>query len=185
MSNSLDSPAHKFVLGGARSGKTRHAMTIAEAQPLRIYIATAQAFDAEMSERIAHHKAERGDGWQTIEAPLDLASALHDANQTALAAATGPAVVVDCLTLWLTNLVLAEHDLECETHSLLTALSLVKVPVILVSNELGLGIVPDNSLARKFRDAQGRLNQAVAAAVPSVIFVAAGLPLKLKDDRPH
>lgn len=163
-----------LVLGGARSGKTRHALGLAEALPgpLR-YIATAEALDGEMAERIARHQAERGPRWTTLEAPLDLAGALAQAG--------GPALV-DCLTLWLSNLMLAGRDVDAEAEHLVAALRAAAHPVILVSNEVGLGIVPDNALAREFRDRAGRLNQAVAAAAGRVVFIAAGLPLVLKGD---
>ena len=161
-----------LILGGARSGKTAHALAAAEASGRGlVMIATAEALDAEMEERIARHRAERGPRWRTIEAPLDLASALAQvsADETA---------VVDCLTLWVSNLMHADRDLEAETARLIAALP--GRDLVLVSNEVGLGIVPDNALARRFRDAAGRLNQQVAAAADRVVFVAAGLPLTLK-----
>ncbi len=175
-------PRHALVLGGARSGKTARAQGWAEALgPSRVYIATGQAFDAEMAERIARHKAERGEGWSTLEEPLDL-------PRTVAAAAAGPGapdvLLVDCLTLWLSNLMHHDRDPEAETAALLAALAQASRPVILVSNELGLGLVPETPLGRAFRDAQGRLNQAVAAAVADVTFVAAGLPLVLKGAPP-
>ena len=142
-----------------------------------VYIATAEAGDAEMQARIAHHQARRGEGWRTIEAPLDLCGALSKAPEL------GSAVLVDCLTLWLANLMGAECDLEAEQTAMLATLASVsrELPVVLVSNEVGLGIVPDNALARSFRDAAGRLNQAVAAACDHAVFLAAGLPLILKS----
>ena len=165
---------HGLILGGARSGKTRLALARVAAQgPQRLYIATAEALDAEMAARIARHRAERGPGWETAEIPLDLPAAI--------AAARVP-VLADCLTLWLSNLMHAGRDPEAETAALLAALAEAPVPVTLVSNEVGLGIVPETALGRAFRDAQGRLNQAVAAAVPQVTFAAAGLPLTLKGD---
>lgn len=166
-------PDHHLVLGGARSGKSRHAQALAEAAGARrVYLATAEARDGEMAERIARHRAERGTGWQTAEAPL--------AVTAALAGAAADVVLLDCLTLWLSNLMLAGRDAEAETDALLAALAAAPCPVVLVSNELGLGLVPETPLGRAFRDAQGRLNQRVAAAVPRVTFVAAGLPLRLK-----
>lgn len=161
-----------LILGGARSGKTALAERMArrQAAPLT-YIATAQAFDAEMAERIARHRADRGDGWTTIEAPLDLPEALS--------AASG-AVVIDCLTLWLSNLMLADQDIDAASAALAASVAAHTGPVIAVSNEVGLGIVPDNALARRFRDAQGRLNQQMAAMAELVVFCAAGLPLVLK-----
>lgn len=164
-----------LVLGGARSGKSALAerLTLSIAQGAPLYIATAQAWDDEMRDRIALHRAQRdGQGWQTLEVPLDLATALSDIKDQA--------VLVDCLTLWLTNHLLAEHDLAAETAALLSALAGRAAPTILVSNEVGLGIVPDNALARRFRDEAGRLNQRVAALAETVVFTAAGLPLVLK-----
>lgn len=165
-----------LVLGGARSGKSAYAEGLVRASGLaRLYLATATAGDAEMSARIARHRADRAqDGWRTIEEPLSLADAL------AAEASVGAAILVDCLTLWLSNLMLAEADLEAATAGLLAALRRSPGPIVLVSNEVGLGLVPETALGRRFRDAQGRLNQAVAAAVPQVVFVAAGLPLRLK-----
>jgi adenosylcobinamide kinase / adenosylcobinamide-phosphate guanylyltransferase len=168
---------HRLVLGGARSGKTRHGLALAEAAgPNRRYIATAEAGDAEMAERIARHRAERGPGWHTREAPLDLAAALDGVAEDAL--------LVDCLTLWLSNLMHAGRDPEAETLRLIEALSACHIPVILVSNEVGLGLVPETPLGRHFRDAQGRLNQRVAAAVGAVDFLAAGIALPLKPQSP-
>ncbi|MDR3497287.1 MAG: bifunctional adenosylcobinamide kinase/adenosylcobinamide-phosphate guanylyltransferase [Ancalomicrobiaceae bacterium] len=168
-------PKIDFVLGGARSGKTRLALARAEASGCApVYVATATAGDAEMAARVAAHQAERGPIWSTVEEPLELTEAL------ARRAAPGRILLVDCLTLWLSNLMFAERDIEAETARLTMGLSRLAGPVILVSNEVGLGIVPDNALARTFRDDQGRLNQAVAALADRVTFVAAGLPLLLK-----
>lgn len=164
-----------LILGGARSGKSRLAEQLAGKRDGRlVYIATAEAWDDEMRARIAEHRARRNDRWHNIEAPVAIAEVLQ-----ALPPETG-AVLVDCLTLWLSNLMHAGRDLGAETAGLLTALNNATFPVLLVSNEVGLGIVPDNKLARDFRDAQGRLNQAVAAAADHAIFMAAGLPLVLK-----
>ncbi|NBJ12896.1 bifunctional adenosylcobinamide kinase/adenosylcobinamide-phosphate guanylyltransferase [Microvirga arsenatis] len=169
-----------LVLGGARSGKSRIAQKLAEsASPQRTYIATAQAFDEEMGERIAQHRREREDGsWRTVDAPLALAEAIE--------AQAGPAgvVLVDCLTLWLSNMVLAERDPERESARLIQAVRDAQGPVILVSNEVGQGIVPATPLGRRFRDAQGRLNQRVAEACDAVVFVAAGCPILLKPAAP-
>jgi adenosylcobinamide kinase/adenosylcobinamide-phosphate guanylyltransferase len=164
-----------FVLGGARSGKSRHAQARAEALgPNRIYIATAQAFDEEMRDRIARHQADRAAGWRTVEAPIDLPGAI-------LAHATPDSVVlVDCLTLWTSNLLLAGNDIPAATDALIAAIGKAEGHVVLVANEVGLGIVPDNALARQFRDAAGTINQRVAATVDAAVFVAAGLPLTLK-----
>jgi adenosylcobinamide kinase/adenosylcobinamide-phosphate guanylyltransferase len=164
-----------FVLGGARSGKSRYAQLRAESLTGDlVYIATAQAFDAEMEERITRHRADRGPRWSTLDVPLDLPAAIL-AN-----AAPGRVLLVDCLTLWTSNLMFAERDLDAETEALATAVTQAAGPVLLVANEVGLGIVPDNPLARRFRDAAGRINQAIAAAAEEVQFIAAGLPLRLK-----
>ncbi|RJF87903.1 bifunctional adenosylcobinamide kinase/adenosylcobinamide-phosphate guanylyltransferase [Oleomonas cavernae] len=163
-----------LVLGGARSGKSRYAEGLVTAGPAPwVYVATAQAFDDEMVARIARHRADRADGWQTVEAPLDLAGALD-------AAPAGATVLVDCLTLWLTNLMLGEHGITAAIEALEAALDRRAAPVVLVANEVGLGIVPDNALARAFRDEAGRLNQRLAARAGRVLFLAAGLPLTLK-----
>jgi adenosylcobinamide kinase/adenosylcobinamide-phosphate guanylyltransferase len=162
-----------LVLGGARSGKSRHAESIVTALPGPwVYIATAQAFDDEMRDRIAAHRARRASGWNTVEAPVDLAGAL--------ATAAGHPVLVDCLTLWLTNLLLDGHDLAAGTAALDTALDARDAPTVLVANEVGLGIVPANALGREFRDQAGVLNQRMAARADSVLFLVAGLPMRVK-----
>lgn len=167
-------PRLTVVLGGARSGKSAYAEGLLTAEPGPwAYIATAEAHDDEMRVRIAQHQGRRATGWTTIDAPLDLAGALSGA-------AAGTPVLVDCLTLWLANLILAPHDIPTATDRLIDALSRRSKPCILVSNEIGLSIVPDNALARAFRDEAGRLNQRVAAAADRVVFIAAGLPLTLK-----
>ena len=165
-----------LVLGGARSGKSRHAEALACASGLeRGYIATATPFDAEMAARIACHRADRASaGWVTIEEERALADVI------AREARSDRVLLVDCLTLWLNNLFFANDDIEAAQASLIAALEAAKGPVILVSNEVGLGLVPETTLGRNFRDAQGRLNQAVAAVATNVVFVAAGLPLRLK-----
>lgn len=165
-----------FVLGGARSGKSRFAeeRTRAFASDQNIYVATAECRDAEMESRIAVHRSRRGSEWQTIEAPYQLAETL------AAEARDDRAILVDCLTLWLTNHLLAEANLEAESDRLVSALTAAKGPVVLVSNEVGLSIVPDNALARRFRDQAGSLNQKIAAIASEAWFVAAGLPLRLK-----
>lgn len=163
-----------FVLGGARSGKSMHAETLvtAYAGPWA-YIATAQAYDDEMRRRIVEHCSRRGEGWETIEAPRDLAGALEQIPD-------GRPVLVDCLTLWLTNHMLGESDVAIQCARLAEILSRPRGPWVVVSNEVGLGIVPDNALARRFRDAAGRLNQQVAAASDTVVMMVAGLPMKVK-----
>lgn len=184
-SNPADSgllPGLTLVLGGARSGKSHHAETLiaghldASTNILRpTYIATAEAGDGEMVTRIAQHRARRGDLWHTEETLLALADTIVAATSA------GQPALVDCLTLWLSNAMHAELDLDAETAMLLDAFTHAKGPVVCVSNEVGLGIVPDNKLARDFRDAAGRLNQQVAAQADRVDFVAAGLAVTLKS----
>ena len=166
-----------LVLGGARSGKSALAERLLLARAAGrtpVYLATAEAWDEEMRVKIAQHQAARaGQGWITREAPLDLAGALATLDpQTP--------VLVDCLTLWLTNHLLAGSDLAAEGLALAAAIAAHAGPIVTVANEVGLGIVPDNALARQFRDAAGRLNQSLAAQAGTVVFVAAGLPLVLK-----
>jgi adenosylcobinamide kinase/adenosylcobinamide-phosphate guanylyltransferase len=164
-----------LVLGGARSGKSRYAEELTTAfPPPWTYIATAEAFDQEMTERIAEHKTRRGSGWQTVDAPRDLPNAIL-ANP-----ATTP-ILADCLTLWLSNLMLADQDIEAATQKLDDALAARRAPTFLVANEVGFGIVPENALARKFRDLQGRLNQRIAARADRVVLVVAGIPLVIKE----
>ena len=164
-------PPLTLVIGGARSGKSRFAEGLLPAGR-RSYIATAEAWDGEMKARIARHRADRGAGWETVEAPLDLAGAL--------AALREGTALVDCATLWLSNHLLAGSDPGAETERLLAALDACAVPVVVVSNEVGWSIVPDNALARAFRDAQGRLNQRLAERADRVFAVMAGLPVALK-----
>lgn len=167
----------ELILGGARSGKSAFAQRQAEASGLAVlYVATAQAGDAEMAARIVHHRAERPADWGLIEEPLALAAALrtHAAPERCL--------LVDCLTLWLSNLLAAgDSTFEAETQALLEALPTLPGRLLLVSNEVGQGIVPDNPLARRFRDEAGRLHQAVAQHCSRVFFLIAGVPLTLKD----
>ncbi len=161
-----------LILGGARSGTSARALALAAAP--HVFIATAEALDGEMLERIVRHKAERGASWALVEEPLELAEAVR-AN-----AAEGTTLVVDCLTLWLSNLIHRERDVEAATERLIEALAAVPGRVVLVSNEVGMGLAPINALGRDFRDAQGRLNQRIAGVADRVEFVAAGLPLVLK-----
>jgi adenosylcobinamide kinase/adenosylcobinamide-phosphate guanylyltransferase len=164
-----------LVLGGARSGKSRYAEAAVMGSPAPwIYIATAEPFDGEMTARIAEHRARRGGQWQTVEAPLDLAGAIGNAPASAT-------VLVDCLTLWLNNLMYKQHDIDADTRRLETALAARTAPMVLVSNEVGSGIVPDNAEARRFRDLQGRLNQRIAARADRVVLLVAGLPMLVKD----
>ncbi|HEY9058875.1 MAG TPA: bifunctional adenosylcobinamide kinase/adenosylcobinamide-phosphate guanylyltransferase [Aurantimonas sp.] len=165
-----------LILGGARSGKSALAERLAEASGLApVYLATGRAFDAEMEARIGEHRERRGKGWRTVEVPLDLVAAIgREAEPEHV-------VLVDCLTLWLTNLMMEGRPVAAECQALADHLAArLPGPVILVSNEVGLGIVPENAMARDFRDHAGRLHQAVAAVAAKVIFVAAGLPMKLK-----
>ncbi|MGE0579196.1 bifunctional adenosylcobinamide kinase/adenosylcobinamide-phosphate guanylyltransferase [Reyranella sp.] len=174
-------PPVTLVLGGARSGKSTHAERLATgtlhgaAPRPAVYIATAEAGDTEMATRILAHRMRRGGHWTTIEESLRLDEALHAAQ------AHGQPVLVDCLTLWLSNLMLAGADLDEETDTLVQVIDDCTMPVIFVSNEVGLGIVPDTTLGRAFRDAQGRLNMRIANRADRVILMAAGLPLVMKD----
>jgi adenosylcobinamide kinase / adenosylcobinamide-phosphate guanylyltransferase len=172
-------PKLTFVLGGARSGKSRYAESLVAAlpppwSPPWIYIATAEAGDEEMAVRIESHRQRRGAQWRTIEAPRGLAKALA-------ACGDGP-VLVDCLTLWLSNLMLAEANIDEETAQLEETLVAANGPLVLVANEVGSGIVPSYPLGRRFRDAQGVLNQRIAACAERVILMVAGLPLALKGN---
>lgn len=164
-----------LVLGGARSGKSSYAQKLAERiAPRRLFLATAEALDDEMFSRIERHKADRGLGWETVEVPLNLTRAIvkHSTEQTVC--------LIDCLTLWLSNLMHAGCDIDAETEALCKALRAAEGGIILVSNEVGLGLVPETPLGREFRDAQGRLNQKIATVCDYVDFIAAGLPIKLK-----
>lgn len=163
-----------LIIGGARSGKSRHAEARARAVPGRpVYIATAEALDGEMAERIAGHRARRGKGWTEREVPLDLVQALIETDG-------GGARLVDCLTLWLSNLLHSKRDWSQGIVQLAQALPRQRSPVVLVTNEVGSGIVPDNALARAYRDAAGHMNQTIAGVADEVEFVIAGLPMKLK-----
>jgi adenosylcobinamide kinase/adenosylcobinamide-phosphate guanylyltransferase len=167
-----------FITGGARSGKSSLAETLAQGfgTPL-CYVATGEARDAEMSERIVAHRARRGEGWLTVEEPLRLAQALRDAD------GRFRAVLVDCVTLWLTNMLLSHDDADRalgEVRALAGLLPELSTPLLLVSNEVGMGVVPDNALARTFRDLAGRANQILAAAADEVYVSISGIPLKLK-----
>ncbi len=169
------SPGTVLVLGGARSGKTAFAETLALASGLDLhYLATGRAWDAEMQARIALHRKDRGDRWTTHEEPLDLVGILVRTD------AADRLLLVDCLTLWVTNLMMEERDMDGEFSRLTAFLPGAKARIVLVSNEVGLGIVPDNRIARDFRDHAGRLHQRVAQVATDVYFIAAGLPLKMK-----
>ena len=172
-----DAPNLMLILGGARSGKSRYAEGLIAAlppvwNPPWIYVATAEPGDEEMRARIAAHRARRGPSWQTVEAPQELAEAV-------ILAQPAP-VLVDCLTLWLSNLMLIDADIEAETVRLERALEAATAPVVLVSNEVGSGIVPEHPLGRSFRDLQGALNQRIAARADRVVLMVAGLPLAVK-----
>jgi len=162
-----------LVLGGARSGKSRYAEQLFASAAAPLYIATGEGLDEEMRQRIAHHRQNRGAHWQTVEEPLDLAGIVRRHRDRPL--------LVDCLTLWLGNLLAAGSDIESEFAALERALAGVTGPAVLVSNEVGMGIVPDNRMARDFRDHAGRLHQRVGALSDRVVFVVAGLPMILKD----
>jgi adenosylcobinamide kinase/adenosylcobinamide-phosphate guanylyltransferase len=171
-------PAVTLVLGGARSGKSRYAEALIEAAaPRGTYCATAEPGDAEMTARIATHRARRGDFWRTVEAPLELPSVI-----VSEAAADRP-LLIDCLTLWLSNLLLADKCVGAETRALCAAMRQAAGSVVLVANEVGLGLVPETLLGRRFRDEAGRLNQEVASLADRVVFIVAGLPLVLKEPR--
>ncbi len=173
-----------LIIGGARSGKSAHGEALIEdcragdgAKPL--YIATAEAGDGEMAARIRQHKRRRADRWETLEEPLEIARALEANGRP------DRAILVDCLTLWLSNLMGKGRDIAVETARLLEALDNLEGPVVLIANEVGLGIVPESALARQFRDQAGTLNQAVARRAERVVFIAAGLPMTIKDAAPR
>ncbi len=160
-----------LVLGGARSGKSRYAESLAHGR--KVYIATAEALDDEMRDRIARHRERRGDGWETVEAPLELAGVLRSVGNC-------ETVLIDCITVWLGNLMHNGRDIGVEVADLCAALKVAASDIVMVSNEVGLSIVPENAMARRFRDAQGLANQRLAEVADRVVFVAAGLPLRLK-----
>ena len=175
MADSTTLTGTTLLLGGARSGKSRLAVSMASQSGLApIMLATATAGDAEMAERIARHRAERDARWETFEVALDLPQRLADL------ASPQRFVVVDCVSFWLANLLFANEDADAAASHLAARIADLKGPVAFVSNEVGSGIVPDNELARRFRDVQGRANQMLSAAAQQVVLVVAGLPLKLK-----
>ena len=168
----------QFVLGGARSGKSAHAESLAEvAGSNPIYIATAETFDREMESRIELHRERRGPHWQLVEAPLDLPEALAKADNP------DSVILIDCLSVWVTNVLVHERDTDAACRTLVDCLANCSGHVILVTSETGLGIIPENKLSRQFRDANGRLNQAVAAIANEVFFVAAGIALRIKHQQ--
>lgn len=166
-----------LVLGGAASGKSKYAESLC-ASP-RAYVATAQGFDDEMRSKVSKHQRQRGADWITVEQPLDLVRALIEAESKA------STILVDCLTLWLTNLVMHERDAAAEVSMLLEQLMVMKAKVVIVSNELGLGVVPEHGLTRRFRELHGVMNQRMAEVADTVVFVVAGLPQVLKGSRPE
>ena len=167
-----------FVLGGAASGKSAYAETVVAASGKeRVYLATAQALDGEMRARIDHHIQRRGAGWTTIEAPLDPAPALAGLRRDQIC-------LLDCATMWLSNHLLAASDLNAAQSALLNGIAACRADLVVVSNEVGHGIVPDNALSRQFREAQGRLNIALAAQAGQVVQVTAGLARVLKGELP-
>ncbi len=167
-----------FILGGAASGKSAYAEKIVEsAVKPKVYLATSQYLDNEMRAKVTAHRARRGPDWTTIEAPLHCAATLSRLP-------AGQICLLDCATMWLTNHILADSDIDAEQAGLLAAIDACAADLVIVSNEVGQGIVPENALARRFREAQGRLNIALAARADRVILVAAGLPLALKGDLP-
>ena len=171
-------PSLTFVLGGAASGKSVLAETLIVGSGLTpVYVATSQVWDDEMSRKVAVHRDRRGPEWQTLEAATDIGPALRDLPDAC-------AVLVDCATMWLSNVMLGEDDLMAAQSALLVDLAAARAPVVIVSNEVGQGIVPDNALARRFREAQGRLNIALAAQADCVVHVVAGLPNVLKGELP-
>jgi adenosylcobinamide kinase/adenosylcobinamide-phosphate guanylyltransferase len=161
-----------LILGGARSGKSAHALTLCPTP--HTFVATAEALDDEMSVRISAHQAERNDGWDLVEAPLKIAEVISEKSEP------NRTLLIDCLTLWLSNLMHHGFNISTETDQLITTMAKAPGHIVLVSNEVGMGLSPDNALGRAFRDEQGRLNQRIAAIADSVEFIAAGLPLKLK-----
>ncbi len=163
-----------LVIGGAASGKSAFAESLVlQSQKSPVYIATAQVFDDEMAAKVARHRDLRGTGWTTIEEPINVGQALEQIT-------AGQAVLIDCATLWLTNLLLGKHDIAAASANLLGAMRRCRGPVVIVSNEVGYGIVPENALSRSFRNAQGTLNQTIAAEADTVVTVIAGLPMVLK-----
>lgn len=178
LQEALDKYSMHLLLGGARSGKSSRAVALCNEAGLigprqKVFIATAQAFDDEMTRRIGLHQSERDASWGLVEAPLDLVGAIYGL-------AGDEIVLVDCLTLWLSNVILAQLDVTTRCAALVAALTASRAKLFIVSNEVGMGLVPETALGRAFRDAQGRLNQQVAAVATVVEFIVAGLPLRLK-----
>jgi adenosylcobinamide kinase/adenosylcobinamide-phosphate guanylyltransferase len=171
-----------LIIGGCRSGKSRHALALAEAVPgdRKLFVATCVPADAEMRDRVTRHPAQREHRWTTAEVAVDIAATIRD-NSSA-----SDVIVVDCLTLWTSNLMMASKDPEAisqQVYQLIAAVTQSRCPVILVANEVGLGIVPENQLARRFRDQAGFINQQVAAAVDDVVWMVAGIAVTIKSVR--
>lgn len=164
-----------LVLGGARSGKSAFAERLCERAVRPVYIATGVAFDAEMRLRIAEHRARRGEHWQTVDAPLELAPAIRTVRDP------GAAILVDCLGVWLGNLMHEQRDVDAEREALLDALRAAVAPVVMVSSEVGMSIVPENAMARAFRDHAGRMHQCIGDLCARVYLVVAGQPLAIKE----
>jgi adenosylcobinamide kinase / adenosylcobinamide-phosphate guanylyltransferase len=165
-----------FVVGGCRSGKSRHALELAEtiSDIQRIFIATCVPYDEEMKDRVRRHQQDRGSTWITVDAPVELADAILKYSQNARV------ILADCLTLWMSNLLMGSENMESRVEELTKAINQAQCPVIVVSNEVGTGIVPENALARQYRDAIGFANQKVAACVDKVIWMVAGIPVMVK-----
>lgn len=171
-------PKLSFVVGGAASGKSAFAESlVVQTGAPRVYVATAEIYDDEMRAKVAAHLAMRGENWRTIEAPRELGPALASVGKEEV-------VLLDCATMWLSNHMLSENDIEAETQSLIRDINACKGRVVIVSNEVGMGIVPDNALARDFRNQQGKLNQKLASEADLAVFVVAGLPMVLKGQLP-
>ena len=171
-------PQLTLVLGVAASGKSVYAESlVTKAGSCPTYIATAQVYDDEMAQKVARHREMRGASWHTIEEPLAIATSVHEAP-------SNQPILIDCATLWLTNIVLGDHDQDAHREALFEAIAACANPVVIVSNEVGQGIVPDNALSRQFRIAQGVLNQQIAQQADLVVVVMAGLPMPLKGVLP-
>lgn len=168
-----------FVVGGCRSGKSRHAQELAEkiTDIHRVFIATCVPYDEEMKDRVRRHQKDRGSTWTTVDAPVELAEAILKQSQNA------QVILADCLTLWMSNLLMESENLESRVEELTAAINKAQCPVIIVSNEVGTGIVPENALARQYRDAAGFANQKVAACVDKVIWMVAGIPILVKGNK--
>jgi adenosylcobinamide kinase / adenosylcobinamide-phosphate guanylyltransferase len=165
-----------FVIGGCRSGKSRHALELSEqiSDINRVFIATCVPYDEEMKDRVRRHQKDRDSSWKTVDAPLELADAILKYSQSA------HVLLVDCLTLWMSNLLMESENIETRVEQLIVAINQAPCQVIVVSNEVGTGIVPTNALARQYRDAAGFANQKVAACVDKVIWMVAGIPVIIK-----